>query len=47
VSTPDLWNKMVGAAHEHDEKIVTKVIGMQTQADSAVRQLMAAVKRHA
>ena len=43
----DLWNRMTDASHAHDEKIVAKVLEMQTKADSSVRQLMAVVKRHA
>lgn len=43
----DLWNRMTDAAHDHDEKIVAKVLGMQDSADASVRQLMAVVKRHA
>ena len=43
----DLWNRMTDASHAHDEKIVAKVLEMQTKADSSVRKLMAVVKRHA
>jgi len=35
----DLWGKMLAVQQEHDDKIVSNVQQMQTDADSAVRNL--------
>ena len=41
----DLWGKMLAVQQEHDDKIVSNVQQMQTDADSAVRNLQTLLAR--